>query len=63
MERPDCLELAIRFACGFAFAWYAVGRFASGWPPAVAGLVVGVLAAWLGDRLWHALARLAPWRR
>jgi hypothetical protein len=63
VERPDRLELAIRFVCGFAFAWYVVGRFAANGPSTAAGVLVGLLAMWFGDELWHALARFAPWRR
>jgi len=60
VERPDRLELAIRFVCGAAFGWYVVGRFSVGWQRGAAALVAGLLALWFGDAFWHGLARLLP---
>jgi fructose-specific phosphotransferase system IIC component len=60
--RPDRLELAIRFVCGFLAAGWVVGRVTSV-GGLLAGLVVGLLAAWYGDAFWATLARFLPWRR
>jgi hypothetical protein len=63
MVRPDRLELAIRFACGFAVTWFVVGRFAGTRPTLVAAALFGYLALRYGDAFWYGLGRLYPWRR
>ncbi len=70
-HRPDLLEYAVRFVCGALFGggmalWHLMGDppASAGWTGleiAVPGLVIGALAAWLGDRLWLWLGRLGSW--
>lgn len=62
-QRPDLLELVIRFVCGFALAWALGRQIWGGSTPFLVALGTGVLAAWLGDALWATLARYLPWRR
>ena len=62
MARPDSLERAVRFVCGF-LSGLAVGFRVMLWHPAATGFTVGgvmvlvgmiggLLAVLLGDRFW-----------
>lgn len=61
--RPDALEYAVRFLCGFvffAFLGFAFSRSSEAMPvvAVIAGGVGGVLACLFGDRLWTSMSEV-----